>query len=152
MMMTRLQALIAAGLVTVAGTAAAAVATAGPAAAGPARVVLVSCTGHGQVRPTRYDIGCMPSSEFVAGLKWTSWRSNAFGSGVLEVNSCVPSCAQGKYVKYPILAVLWRARAWPRHQGRSYFSRLTWIYTGKRPRNGHEPAAQTFTLPSTGQP
>ena len=52
------------------------------------QVVLVNCSGHGQVRPAGYDPSCMPSSELVTGLKWTSWRSVAFGSGVLKVNDC----------------------------------------------------------------
>ena len=30
--------------------------------------------------------------------------------------------------------------------GRDYFSRLTWIFTGKRP--GRAPVTQTFTLPA----
>ena len=148
----RTRMMLAGGLMAVA-TAAGAIAAAGPASAAsvPARpVVLVNCAGAGQVRPARYDIGCMPSSELVAGLKWTSWRSAAFGSGVLKVNDCTPTCAQGTYVKYPILVVLWRARPWPAHAGREYFSRLTWIFTGHRP--GHAPAAQTFTLPASGQP
>ena len=120
------------------------------ASAGSSQVVLVNCSGHGQVRPAGYDIGCMPSSELVTGLKWTSWRSVAFGSGVLKVNDCTPSCAQGKYISYPILTVLWRAGPWPEHPGQEYYSRLTWIFTSNRP--GHVPAAQTFTLPSSGQP
>lgn len=56
----------------------------------------------------------------------------------------------GTYVKYPILAVLWRAKPWPRHPGQAYFSRLTWIFTAQRP--AHTPAAQTFVLPSSGHP
>ena len=82
-----------------------------------------------------------------AGLKWTSWRSVAFGSGTLEVNNCTPTCAQGTYVSYPILTVLWRAEAWPKHSGDRYFTRLTWIFTGKRP--AHARVSQTFTLPAT---
>jgi len=136
--------------IAAAGPASAASAASAPASAASRPVVLVNCTGAGQVEPASYDIGCMPSSELVAGLKWTSWRSAAFGSGVLKVNDCTPTCAQGTYVKYPILVVLWRARPWPRHAGREYFSRLTWIFTGQRP--GHVPAAQTFTLPASGQP
>jgi len=123
---------------------------AGQASAGSSQVVLVNCKGAGQVRPAGYDIGCMPSNELVTGLTWTSWRSAAFGSGTLKVNNCTPSCAQGSYVKYPILTVLWRAEPWPKHAGQEYFSRLTWIFTGNRP--GHVPAAQTFVLPSSGQP
>lgn len=123
-------------------------AASGQAATGP--VVLVNCTGSGQVRSARYDIGCMPSNELVTGLRWTSWRSAAFGSGILMVNDCTPTCAQGSYVNFPILVVLWRAKPWPRHPGRAYFSRLTWIFTGQRP--GHAPAAPTFVLSASGHP
>jgi hypothetical protein len=130
-------------------SAASAPAASGSAASGP--VVLVNCAGAGQVRPTRYDgPGCMPANELVAGLTWTSWRSAAFGSGVLKVNDCTPTCAQGSYATYPILVVLWQARPWPGHPGRAYFSRLTWIFTAHRP--GQAPAAQTFTLPASGHP
>lgn len=163
MRLIRTRMMLAGGLMAVATAAAgvaAGVAAAGPAAAasGPASaasaasrpVVLVGCLGTGQVRPARYDIGCMPSNELVAGLTWTSWRSAAFGSGVLKVNDCTPTCAQGHYVKFPILVVLWRARPWPGHPGREYFSRLTWIFIAQRP--GHAPAAQTFVLPASGHP
>jgi hypothetical protein len=151
MKLTRTRSFLAAGLVAVAGTATAAVLIAGPASARPAApvsthpVVLVACPGGpGFVKPATYDIGCMPSSEFISGLTWTSWKSVAFGSGTLKVNS---GGATGKYVKFPILVVLWRAQPWPHHAGRQYFSRLTWIFTGKRPSVVHV-AAQTLFLPS----
>ena len=147
MKLTRARALLGAGLIAAAGATSAIVLTAGPAAAASSPVVLVNCAGHGKVRPAVYDISCMPSSEYVAGLTWTSWRSVAFGSGTLKVNDCTPTCAQGKYISYPILTVLWRAEAWPHHPGRDYFTRLTWIFTGKRP--AHVPVSQTFTLPAT---
>lgn len=150
MRLIRARVALAGGLMAVAGTVAGVVLAAGPASAGSNQVVLVNCSGHGQVRPVGYDIGCMPSSELVTSLKWTSWRSVAFGSGVLKVNDCTPTCAQGKYIKYPILTVLWRAEPWPKHPGQEYFSRLTWIFTGNHPK--HVAAAQTFTLPSSGQP
>jgi len=149
MRLIRARMMLAGGLMAVA-TAGAGVALAGPASAVSGPVVLVGCGGTGQVRPAGYDIGCMPSNELVTGLRWTSWRSAAFGSGVLKVNDCTPTCAQGTYVKYPILVVLWRARPWPGHPGREYFSRLTWIFTAQRP--GHAPAAQTFVLPSSAHP
>ena len=147
MRLIRARMMLAGGLMAVA--AASGVVLAGPASAGSSQAVLVNCNGAGQVRPAGYDIGCMPSNELVTGLTWTSWRSAAFGSGILKVNDCTPTCAQGTYVKYPILAVLWRAKPWPRHTGREYFSRLTWIFTAQRP--AHTPAAQTFVLPSSGR-
>jgi hypothetical protein len=65
---------------------------------------------------------------------------------VFRVNNCTPSCAQGTYVNYPILTVLWRAEPWPEHDGRAYFSRLTVIFTGAH--HPHGPAAQTLVLPA----
>ena len=105
------------------------------------------CSDHGKVRPSTEDLpGCMPSNEYLAGLKWTSWRSVAYGSGVFRVNNCTPTCAQGKYVSYPILTVLWRAEPWPGHAGRDYFSRVTVIFTGAH--HPHGPPPQTLTLPA----
>jgi hypothetical protein len=74
-----------------------------------------------------------------------SWKSVAYGSGTLKVNSCNPNCATGKYIRYPVLTVLWRAESRPRHAGQRYFSRLTFIFTGKRPAGA---AAQTIVLPA----
>lgn len=152
MRLTRARSFLVAGLVGATSVATAAVLIAGPASAKPAApssqhpVVLVNpCnTSRGQVKPSTYDIGCMASQQLISGLTWTSWKSVAFGSGTLKVNS---GGAMGKYIKFPILVVLWRARPWPHHAGRQYFSRLTWIFTGKRPSVVHV-AAQTFNLPS----
>jgi hypothetical protein len=146
----------AAAVLAASGVVAGVVVAATPAAAGPTAatatgVVLVNqCTGKGQVRPSEATLplpGCMTSNEFIGHPKWTSWRSVAFGSGNLEVNSCMPSCAAGKYIKYPILIVLWRARPW--QGGGRYFSRMTWIYTGKRP--PHAAVTHTVTWPSAAQ-
>jgi hypothetical protein len=145
--LTRARALLAVGLIAAAGTVTGTVIAAIPASASSSQVALVNCAGHGTVRPARYDIGCMPSSEYLATLRWTSWRSVAFGGGVLKVNDCTPTCAQGKYISYPILTILWRAEPWPHHSGRDYFSRLTWIFSGKRP--AHASRSQTFRLPHT---
>jgi hypothetical protein len=148
MKFTRARAMLAAGLIAAAGATTGTVLAAGAASAASPQVALVGCHGGGLVRPAVYDIGCMPSSEFVGGLSWTSWRSVAFGSGVLRVNNCTPasSCGPSKFTRYPILVVLWRAQPWPHHPGRDYFSRLTWIFTGKPP--AHTPVSQTFTLPA----
>jgi hypothetical protein len=164
MRFTRTRTVITAGVAALAGAAtAAAIVLAVPASAKPAAPaahaapatsvpVLVQCNGKGAVGPTSIDPPfCMPSSQFISGLKWTSWKSNAFGSGTLEVNSCNPSCAAGKYNKFPILVVLWGAKAWPHHSGSQYFSQLTWILTGKRP-HGAKTAAQTYKLSATGAP
>jgi hypothetical protein len=127
-------------------------ASAGPASAAAARVVLVNqCSGKGQVRPgPNIPLpGCMTGNELIGHARWTSWRSVAFGSGDLEVNNCTPSssCGPSKYTKYPILIVLWRARPW-KGGGRD-FSRMTYIFTGKKPR--HSAVTTTVTWPAAAR-
>jgi len=149
MRFSRLRLSIAAGLLAVAGAASATLVAAAPASARASQFVVVGCNGRGQVRPAGFDnFGCMPSQEFLTGLTWTSWRSVAFGQGTLKVNQCTPTCARGKFAAFPVLTVLWRARPRPHHPGQEFFTRLTWIYTGKRP-VPHSPATATFTLPPT---
>src|SRR5260370_2431713 len=108
MKFTRARAMLTAGLIAAAGTMTGTVLAAGVASAASPPVVLVGCHGGGLVRPAVYDIGCMPSSEFVGGLSWTSWRSVAFGSGVLRVTTCTPSSTfwPPNFSPYPILLVL----------------------------------------------
>jgi hypothetical protein len=145
MRLSRARVFLAAGLLAAAGTVTTTALAVGPASAVSSQVVIVNCGGHGQVRPASYDIGCI-ANELLAKMRWTSWRSTAFGHGDLKVNNCTPTCAGGKFISYPVLLVAWRATPWPQHAGQRYFSRLTWIFSGKRP--GHIPAAQTITLPA----
>jgi hypothetical protein len=153
MRFTRARILLA-GTLAAAGTAATVIVAVAPASAGPAsaaatQVVLVNaCTGHGQVKPRSYEPGCMPANSFIDGMKWTSWRSVAFGTATFKVNNCTPSssCGPSKFTKYPILTVLWRSEPWPGHPGQKYFSRLTVVFDGKA--HPHGPAAQTLRLPA----
>jgi hypothetical protein len=146
MKLTRMRAAIAVA-VAVAGTAAVPASAGTTAAASAPKVVLVQCNGHGSVKPSgSQEPFCMPSSQYFAALKWVSWRSVAYGSGTLKVNSCNPSCAAGKYIKYPVLTVLWRAEPWSGHHGKDYFSRITYIFSGKRPHG--TAVAHTSVLPS----
>src|ERR1700727_2839325 len=124
MRLTRMRITMAAGLLAVWGTVAATVVAVPRASAVSTAVVMVNCAGQGQVRPGGYDIGCT-ANEMLASLHWQTWRGTAYGNGVLKVDNCVPTCAQGKYIKYPVLTVLWRPTAWTGHPGRRHFSRLT---------------------------
>ena len=77
----------------------------------------MNCAGHGQVRAGSYDIGCT-ANELLAGLRWTSWRSVGYGRGVLKVDNCTPTCAQGRYIRDPVLTVAApypAARSFPRN-------------------------------------
>lgn len=71
-----------------------------------------------------------------------------------HINDCVPNCAEGHFHAYPVLITAWRAVPRPRHAGQRYFSRLTEIYTGKRPAYYRGPGKkyypQTVTWHLTG--
>lgn len=162
MRFNRVRIMLGAGVVTVAAATAMTALAAAPASAHPAAissavakakpVVLVNqCSGKGQVKPspTIPLPECMPSSVFIGKASWTSWASVAFGAADLEVNNCTPSCAGGKFIKYPILIVLWRAEPWAGKKGEDYFSRMTWIYTGKRP--NRVPGTHTINWPAAAQ-
>jgi hypothetical protein len=115
-------------------------------------VLVNQCTGKGQVRPATLPLpGCMTSSELIGHAGWTSWRRTAFARGVLQVNNCTPSssCGPSQYTKYPILIVLWRPEPWAGRPGADYFSRLTWILTGPRPR--HAGVTHTLVMPSSAR-
>jgi len=149
MRLTRVRVLLAVGVASAAmitGTALAA--SAAPAASH--QVVLVQCNGAGQVKPRTTDQpGCMPSNELIPKLKWASWTSSAFATGVVAVNNCTPSssCGPSKFTRYPILVVLWKAAAWPKHAGRRYFTKMTIILSGsgkQAPKNVAK--VQTYTL------
>ena len=150
MRLTRVRVLLAVGLVasaaTITGTALAA--SAAPAASG--QVVLVQCSGAGKVKPSStQQPGCMESNAYIPKLKWTSWTSSAFGTGVYAANNCTPSssCGPSMFTRYPILIVLWKAAAWPKHAGRDYFTRMTIIFTGSGKRAPkHVSAVQTYKL------
>jgi hypothetical protein len=120
-------------------------ATASSATARP--VVLVSCTGQGQVRPSAYVMACADGGATLSKVTWVSWRNVAFGTGTEVVNDCFPACVGGKFYRYPVLITLWRAVTWPHHSGRQYFSRMTLIHTGALSRP-HEklPLTNTFEL------
>ena len=152
MRLNRARIFLTAGTLAAAGTVAGVIVAVAPASAGAAsaaasQVVLVNaCTGHGQVKPKGYEPGCMPSNSFIDGMKWTSWRSVAFGTATFKVNNCVPSssCGPSQFTKYPILTVLWRPEPWAGHPGRQHFTRLTVIFDGKAHPKG--PATETLKV------
>jgi len=95
--------------------------------------VVVNCLNKEQVRPASFVLTCADANDFLTGMHWVDWASEAFGTGTEKENTCTPDCAQGRFVSYPALVVLWRPEPLPDHPGVLYFSRMTRIYPGKRP-------------------
>jgi hypothetical protein len=136
------------------GTVAAAAALAAVAASGvglastrapaPGSVVIVDCHGA-RVKPGSVNHLCGDNSDYLSGLRWTSWKNVAYGSGTEHVNDCTPTCAAGTVYAYPVLLTAWRAEPRPGHPGQRYFSRLTEIHTGRLTRPGAARLPLTFT-------
>jgi hypothetical protein len=130
-----------------------------PPAAGAAATgvpVVIDCAGQLQVRPGQYILACGDGGARLIGLRWAAWgSSSAFVAGIFDLNDCTPTCKTGHFLRFPMLAALWRAEALPGHAGQRYFTRLTVIYTGKRAYRArgalhHLPATATYPLSQSG--
>jgi hypothetical protein len=111
-------------------------------------IVLVNCQRRGLVLPSSFILACADGNDFLTGMRWVSWRTVAYGSGVEVAKSCVPNCSASHFRRFPVLITLWRAK----RRGRTdqwKFTRLTVIYTGRRPlkfnRHGKKEHPLTFT-------
>lgn len=121
----------------------------GPLPLSPVDVGVTSANNGLQVKP-RVIIYTGDSSGFLGGanlkgarssILWTTWNSTrALGSGFNQLDDCEPSCAGGKFHRYPVKIEMWR----PRNVARTLvFTRLTIFYEKGRPSG--EPAHYTFT-------
>jgi hypothetical protein len=103
------------------------------AAGGSSHVVVTADCIHGQYKPKKIIIACGDGSEYLTGLKWSSWSSTkASGTGTVKLNNCKPSCVAGHFISYPAKVALTRVEhcsAAPKTR----FSRLTITYTHKHP-------------------
>lgn len=103
---------------------------AGQARRARARVVVLDCRGHAQVRPRKFIITCADANDYLAGLTWSTWGpTTAFGRGVEWVNLCHPTCAGGKFVAHPVKVLFWRVR---RVHGRRHLVRFTRLTVGRK--------------------
>jgi hypothetical protein len=84
----------------------------------------------GQIMPRAIAFGA-GGSLLVRQVTWSTWQHGAaHGRGVVWVNDCSPSCAQGSYTKSPATLTLSATRT---HDGHAYYSRLvmTWSQNGQ---------------------
>jgi len=133
-------------------------ATPQPPASVVSSTVWFDCAHHGQVEPSDYILTCADAGSVLEHLVWKSWTAQqAVATGVHELNSCTPSCAEGKFIDYPVVALLWRSEPVSGQPGEQYFTRITVRYTGPRPpaytSNGQlvrHPAGWTEPLGSFG--
>jgi hypothetical protein len=127
-----------------------------PAAGATAKtqIVALDCLGKPDVEPAAYVFACADGNDYLTKMTWTSWTLKlASGYGTEVINDCVPNCAAGHYISYPVLAVFWGHAAVSGQQCEVRYTQYTLIYPGKRPpayKNGEPvpgPVTRTFPLP-----
>lgn len=109
-------------------------ATPQPPASVVSSTVWFDCTHRGQAEPSDYILTCADAGSVLEHLVWASWTAQrAVATGVHELNSCTPSCAEGTFIGYPVVVTLWRSEPVSGQPGEQYFTRITVRYTGPRP-------------------
>ena len=103
------------------------------ASASQPRPVVLDCGAKPLTLPASYVLSCADDGTGLDGMRWVSWTAGlASGYGTFYQNDCVPYCAAGKVIRYPVLATFWGSAAVPGHRGERRYTELTVIFTGRR--------------------
>ncbi len=127
--MRSLKSVVAAGLLALSAGVPALLATAASAAANP--VIYNDSNGWRDpaVRPSWIIVG-QGGAPVAHTWYWSAWNSrDARSAGTLWVNSCVPNCTQGKTSYHKLIVTLSDVTY---HNGRAYYSLMTWYTPGYR--------------------
>lgn len=123
-----------------------------PAAGSAGAPVTLSCQGRPEDRPASMLLACADGNASLTGLHWTGWRGTAQGTGTFRVNDCTPSCATGRFHRFPAQVTLADPAPLPGHQAMRYYTRITVALPGPRcytRTRGHQacyPASYTGNL------
>ena len=100
---------------------------------GASKVRLASCGDKPSYKPKKVIIACGDGAFVVVKLEWSKWsRKTAVGKGVGKVNTCEPSCAEGKFKSYKVK--LTAGKPTKCAKGDRQFTRLTYTFTDKKPK------------------
>ena len=65
--------------------------------------VVWSCDNKPLVEPTDYVLSCGDGGNGIKSAHWTSWTPHgATGVGTEYLNACIPNCAEGTIIDYPV--------------------------------------------------
>lgn len=96
--------------------------------------VLWQCdTNKPLVTPADYRLSCGDGGNGLSGVHWANWTpAGAAGAGTEYLNDCVPSCAEGKIIDYPVDIAL--TGSYLAEQGKPFsYAKITLTYLGARP-------------------
>lgn len=99
-----------------------------------ARFVMITCTGRAEARPRTFGLSCGDDADSLRGLRWSAWRpGRAMALGTQRVDSCMPSCARGRTVSYPVTVLLSGSERVARGSRERRYTTITLRYLGKHP-------------------
>lgn len=102
-----------------------------PAAPAPGRpeiretgaTVIFGCTQVPQIMPRVYRMSCATGQQEITAIHWSRWTSSsAAGAGRISTDDCLPDCADGKNIVYPVLITLSDPRK--SRRGVNYFTEM----------------------------
>jgi hypothetical protein len=103
-------------------------------AAKPLKYVVFDCNSGPEVKPADYIATCADDGEGLQSMHWTSWTPRlASGYGTMYENDCIPYCAAGHIHYYQAIVVFWGSALVKGHPAERSYTRLTLIFTAKRP-------------------
>ena len=79
---------------------------------GPAVPSVLTCSGKTVVKPSSYVLACADANTYFNSVHWASWGSkSATATATFVENNCAPTCADGKFLKYPAKLALSQPRS-----------------------------------------
>jgi hypothetical protein len=95
---------------------------------------------EGLYEPATIQLTCGDAEDVANDLTWSQWgQTTATGHGSVNEVSCVPDCANGKDIAYPVNVTL--SSPVKAGNGKEYFAYVTLAFTGSHP---GKPPTQTF--------
>lgn len=98
------------------------------------RLVLINCAGRPTNRPRTFGLSCGNGADSLRALRWTAWGpGRAVARGTQRIDSCLPDCARGRTVRYPVTVILSGSERVARHPRERRYQTITLRYTAQHP-------------------
>lgn len=73
---------------------------------------VLTCAGKKAVKPANYVLACADANTYFSKIHWRSWgKTSASANATFVQDDCLPTCVQGKFVKYPATLTLSKPKA-----------------------------------------
>jgi hypothetical protein len=103
----------------------------GTSASATSTIKITNCV-KASSRPKTLTLTCADGNTVLSGLRWSSFGgASAQATGTLELNTCTPNCAGGKFVRYPVAVKANDPRTCK--AGLRVYNKLTLRFTGRTP-------------------